>query len=109
PKKIQSERNQQIDPGSGVANYAVPEIRLMYAKVSNIRLRLYSGQASGDSSPHAADGEQKQPYAMPAIRAMRIEVVRQPAGQHKEAPEPHRHAQHPAVEFVALSLDAFLR
>ena len=43
-----------------------------------------------------------------AIRAMRIEVVRQPAGQHKEDPDPHRQVQHPVIDFVALALDDFL-
>ena len=72
PEQVDGEWNQQTDPCGGVADHAIPEVGLVFAVVGDVRARLGSGKASGESAPCADRNDHGQPDPMATVGAVGI-------------------------------------
>src|SRR6476469_3541320 len=105
--QVDGEPYQQVNPRGGIANHAIPEIRLGLAVVRNVRAGLAAGKASGESAPDADGGYGCQPYPMAAVRAMRIEISCKVAGENPENPYPDGDVEHAVIILVLFTFNDF--
>src|SRR6185312_15824408 len=106
--QIDGERNQQVDPGCGVADHAVPEVWLLLAVMGNVRLWLSAGQPTGEAAPGANRSHKREPDPVAAVWAVGVEISLQMARENPESPNPDGNVQHTVIVLVLLALNNFL-
>src|SRR6185437_5302463 len=105
--QIDGERNQQVDPGCGVADHAVPEVWLLLTVMGNVRLGLSAGQPTGEAAPGANRSHNREPDPVAAVWAVGVEISLQMARENPESPNPDGNVQHTVIVLVLLALNNF--
>jgi len=105
--QVDSERHQQINPGSGIANHPIPEIRFGLAVVRDVRARLAAGKTSGESAPDANGGHNRKPDPVTAVRTVGVQRRGEMARENPEYPYPDRDVQYAVIVLVLFTFNDF--
>jgi len=105
--QVDGERHQQVNPRSGVADHAIPEIRFGLTVMRDVGSRLAAGEASCESAPDTGGGYNRQPDPVAAVRAVRIKISRKMARENPEYPYPDGDVEHAVVVLVLFTFNDF--
>jgi hypothetical protein len=73
----------------------------------NVRPWLAAGKASRKSAPHANGGHDGKPNPVTAIRAVRVKIGREMAGENPENPYPDGDVEHAVIVLVLFTFNNF--